>query len=307
MLTEGRIPVRYLFDKVKVDVFAVMLFSVAFHGMKYFVVEHLPEIPLQVPAVLGTSIALLLAFNLNQSYDRWWEARKIWGAIVNDSRTLTLQLQQFVGEAGGETRREDPSVTVRRMVHRQIAWCYALGRTLRRQQPAITDAQRRLLHEEELPFVEGHSNKPFALLLLHGQDLRRLRQWAALNEFQQVQLDQTLVRLCDSMGRAERIKSTFFPATYRLFIHILIYLFLIMLSVPLVEIVGMFEIPILIAIATTFFMLEKTARHMQDPFEDRPTDTAMTAIARTIEINLRQALDETEVPAPLTPERFYLM
>lgn len=143
--------------------------------------------------------------------------------------------------------------------------------------------------------------------MLHMANLRELFESGAINSFQQIQIDNTLVRLCDSMGKAERINSTVFPTTYRLFIHFFIYLFLIILSLALVETIGILEIPILVAIASTFFLIEKTARHMQDPFRNKPTDTAVTAIARTIEINILQVLQEPDVPKPLTPTTFYLM
>jgi len=141
----------------------------------------------------------------------------------------------------------------------------------------------------------------------HQMELKTLHQRGQINDFQQVQIDATLVRLCDSMGRAERIKSTVFPVTYRLFIHYFIYLFLIVVSMVLVRTLGAYEIPILVLLASTYFLLEKTALHIQDPFSDRPTDTAVTAIARTIEINLRQLLGNKDVPPPEAPNGFYLM
>ena len=79
MRTDKNIPFRYVFDKIKKDVFRVLLVSALFHTLKIFFANELPEIPFQLPTVLGTSISLILAFNLNQSYDRWWEARKVWG------------------------------------------------------------------------------------------------------------------------------------------------------------------------------------------------------------------------------------
>jgi putative membrane protein len=109
------------------------------------------------------------------------------------------------------------------------------------------------------------------------------------------------------MGKAERINTTVFPITYRLFVHFFIYLFLIILPLALVESVGLLEVPILTAIASTFFLLEKTGRYMQDPLKNKPTDTAVTTIARTIDINIKQLLQEAEVPQPLTSEMFYLL
>ncbi|GAB3539519.1 bestrophin family ion channel [Pontibacter brevis] len=301
MLVEKPIPVRYVYKKVRKDVISVLCFSVVFHILKLFVAEHLPQIPFQLPTILGTSISLILAFNLNQSYDRWWEARKVWGAIVNDSRSFVMQLKGFV-------RRESDTGTMllKKMAHRQIAWCYCLGQSLRGLDPIAAD-QVSNLSDEDINFIKTQNNKPFALLMLHTEDLRKLYLSEDVNPFQQVQIDSTITRLCDSMGKAERINSTVFPVTYRIFVHFFIYLFLVVLSLALVETIGFFEIPLLTMIASTFFLLEKTGKHMQDPFRNRPTDTAVTAIARTIEINIRQVLKEEDVPKPLAPEKFYLM
>lgn len=108
------------------------------------------------------------------------------------------------------------------------------------------------------------------------------------------------------MGMAERIKNTIFPVTYRIFLHIFIYIFIVTLSIALRDIKSYFEIPLLLTISTMFFLLEKSATHMQDPFRNRPTDTPVTAIARTIEINIKELLNEQEIPKPQQPEKFYL-
>lgn len=297
MLLDKRIPVYYILNKVKYDLVYVLIVSltVLFITEKYH--ELLPEMPLTIPAFIGTAISILLSFKLSQSYDRWWEARKIWGSIVNDSRSLVIQLQGFVAKGNDSV--------VRKIAFRQIAWCYSLGQSLRGLNP--TEHLDKFISPEELEAIQQHANKPLALLQLHGQDIRSLKETNQLDSYSQVQLDNTLVRLCDAQGRAERIKTTVFPVTYRLFLHAIIYLFVITLSISLRDIGGMFEIPLLLLISAAFLLLEKSATHMQDPFEDRPTDTAMTAITRNIEINVKQLLKESEIPQPQQPEKFYLL
>jgi putative membrane protein len=122
-----------------------------------------------------------------------------------------------------------------------------------------------------------------------------------------LQIDDTLTRLCDSMGKAERIKSTVFPVTYRLFLHFTIYLFVVILSIALKGVDTYFEIPLLTLISMVFFLIEKSATHLQDPFRNRPSDIPVTAIARTIEINIRQLLGEEDVPKTLAAEDYYLL
>jgi len=292
-----------VFQRIRPDVVRVLLISVFFHLLKLALGKYLPLIPLQLPTILGSSVSLLLAFKTSQSYDRWWEARKIWGSIVNDSRTLMLQVRTFVPDA--LLAPAGPDSPLRTVARRQIAWCYCLGETLRGIDPAATLA--RYLTGPELAHLRGQANKPLALLALHTDQLKILYQQQALNSFQQVQLDATLVRLCDAMGQAERIKHTVFPVSYRLLVHLFIYLFLGTLSLGLVKAIGLWEIPVLLVTASSLFLLERTARYLQDPFNNKPTDTPVTAIARTVEINLLELLQAPDVPTPLAPEAFFLM
>jgi len=258
--------------------------------------------PAQLPTVLGTAISLGLAFKLNHSYDRWWEARKVWGAIVNDSRTLVLELKTYIQEEA--LGYEETKSLIQKIAYRQIGWCYALGESLRGRDNRATIL--RYLIPAAAGYVLPQTNKPYAMLGLHMTDLKNLQNKQAINAFQQVQLGNTISRLTNSMGMAERINNTVFPVTYRVIIHFFIYLFLIILSLGLVETLGPLEIPILMLIASTFFLLEKTATYLQDPFVDMPTDTPVTSIARTIEINIKQLLEEPNVPEPVAPEGFYL-
>lgn len=295
MLLKKQIPASYILNKVKYDLVYVLIvsFSVLLITEKYQ--KLLPEMPLTIPAFIGTAISILLSFKLSQSYDRWWEARKVWGAIVNDSRSFVVQLQTLTSDGNDSM--------IRKIAFRQIAWCYCLGQTLRGLNP--TENLDQFLSPEDLKELQQHQNKPLALIQLNGKDLKRLKEANQLDVFAQVQLDDTLVRLCDSQGKAERIKSTVFPVTYSLFLHAIIYLFVITLSISLKDIGAIFEIPLLMLISVAFLLLEKSATHMQDPFENRPTDTAVTAIARTIEINIKQLLKETAVPQPYQAEKFY--
>ena len=178
---------------------------------------------------------------------------------------------------------------IKKLAYRQIAWCYTLGESLRGKN--LLEQSEKLLSDDDITTIASHHNKPLALLQLHSQDIARVRDAYSLDAIYHAQLDNTLVRLCDSMGKAERIKNTIFPVTYRLFLHFIIYLFVVTLSIALNGIEGYFEIPLLLILSSAFFLLERSATHLQDPFSNKPTDTAMTAIARTIEINIRQLLN----------------
>lgn len=294
MLLEKSIPVTYILGKVKFEFVYVVLIGMCANYLAGHFMHRLPEMPLTIPVFLGTAISVLLSFKLNQSYDRWWEARKIWGAIVNDSRSLILQLQAFLPTG-------DQRITT--ISYRHIAWCYVLGQSLRNLNP-IENTQG-LLSGEEIKTISLHANKPLAILQLNNNDLTALQNEKKLDQYTRVQLDNTLVKLCDSMGKAERIKNTVFPSTYRLFLHFVIYLFVITLSIALRDVRIYFELPLLVVISMSFFFLEKSANRLQTPFENLPNDTAMTTIARSIEINIRQLLKEENVPEPYPAKDFY--
>ena len=91
MLLDQGIKFNYVLKKIKVDIIIVAAVGLLTHFLTSKTIHLLPEMPLGIPAFLGTAISVLLSFKMNQSYDRWWEARKVWGAIVNDSRSLVVQ------------------------------------------------------------------------------------------------------------------------------------------------------------------------------------------------------------------------
>lgn len=295
MILDKKIPISYWFHIIKKDLLIVSLFSIVIYFItKYFVDT---QIPITIGGFLITAISLLLSFKLSQSYDRWWEARKIWGEIVNDSRSLVVQLKNFAGDNEKEI--------INRMGLRQIAWCFSLSQSLREQN--ATQNIDSFISENEITDIQKESNVPLAILDIQANDLAKLQQKKAINDYQQVQLDSTLVRLCASMGKAERIKNTAFPKTYRHTLYIFIYITIITLSFSLTEMMSMIEIPIIMFISIPFFLLDKIAKNIQDPFENRPTDTAMTSISRTIEINIKQQLDFENIPSPIAENKYYIM
>ncbi|MDI9337567.1 MAG: bestrophin family ion channel [Alphaproteobacteria bacterium] len=296
MIVNTNIPFSYFFNKIKYDILCVLVVTIFLNIITGVFHEKIPIIPITVPAFIGTSISILLSFKINQSYERWWEARKIWGSIVNDSRSLVIQIQSFIPD--------DKDEFVQKIALRQIAWCYSLGQQLRGLN--ASENLKEYISFQEQQFIEGHDNKPLALLQCHAQDIKILKNTHKIDTYSHIQLDSTLVRLCDAAGRAERIKSTVFPITYRIFLHFAIYLFLITLSIALLGVKLQYEIILLLSISSVFFLLEKSAIRLQDPFENRQSDTSVTAIARKIEINIKQLIQNPHVPKPLQPETYFL-
>ncbi|GAA4340122.1 bestrophin family ion channel [Mucilaginibacter gynuensis] len=287
MLLKQNIPIKYVVEKIKYELILVSVFAVSIALVHQYFPHMRISIPIAVPAILATIISLLLAFRSNQAYDRWWEARGIWGSIVNDSRSLTRQLTTFLDNNGFS---EEVESFKKRFVRRQIAWCYSLSDSLRNQNAYGRSTE--FLLDEEIEYTKRFSNMPNSLLKLHGMDIRLAYTNGWINEYQQVELDRTLTRLCDSMGKCERIKNTVFPVTYSLYIHFSLYLFIALMPFGLIEYFGMFEVPLIVAIAAAFMLVEKMAIHLQDPFENKPTDTPTTAISQTIERDLKQMLND---------------
>lgn len=302
MLLKENIPLKYVFGKIKYEVLLIAvytLFIVLLHDQ--FNLKNM-QISLSVPMIMGTVISLLLAFRSNQAYDRWWEARTIWGAIVNDSRSLTRQILSFMDD---QYKTEEIVHFREKMVRRQIAWCYALSLSLRGLD--AKEGLERHLSKREIAFVLRYANIPMALLELHARDLNYALKQGWINDFQQVEIDRTLSRLCDAMGKCERIKNTVFPSTYSLYIHFSMNFFILLLPFALIEDFGVLEIPLVVSIAASFLLIEKMAIHLQDPFDNKPTDTPMTAISRNIERDLKQMLNDHQMPENADVHKYYVM
>lgn len=291
MLLKKNIPLKYVFGKIRYEILLVAMYTMAINLLYYRFDFTNIAIPIAVPMVLGTVLSLLLAFRSNQAYDRWWEARTIWGAVVNDSRSLTRQVLSLMDAT---YQSEELQHFQERFVKRQAAWCYSLGQSLRKTDPV--KGLDRLLTRRELNYVTKYDNVPAALLLLHGKDLKQALDNGWINQYQQVCMDETISRLCDSMGKCERIKNTVFPATYSLYTHFTVIFFILLLPFALIDSLGFMEIPLVVAIAASFLLIERMGINLQDPFENKPTDTPVTTIARNIEKDLRQMLQEQYEP-----------
>lgn len=297
MILESKLPFKYLLGIVKYELIIILLVGIVTNFGTLEFTEFLPEMPLTIPAFLGTSISVLLSFKMNQSYDRWWEARKVWGAITNDSRSLVIQLQSFLGT--------DHAPVIKRISYRQIAWCYSLGKSLR----GLNSIENldHFMAKTDLAQISKHNNHPLAILQLTAADIKELRLNNTIDIHAHIHLQETFIRLTDSMGGAERISRTVFPSTYRLILHFIIYLFVVTLAISLKGINNIFVLPLLILISIGFFCIEKIAYHLQDPFRNIPSDIPVTDIAKTIEINIRQLLGEEISPVHAKANDYFIM
>ncbi|HYG51102.1 MAG TPA: bestrophin family ion channel [Flavobacteriales bacterium] len=264
---------------------------------RYFEIKNITVDSLPA-SILGVAIAFLIGFRVNSAYERWWEARKIWGAIVNDSRSITRQIISFGGGMG------EQGVMVKQMVHRQIAFVYALKNTLRKTE--IFEEIKQFVHDDELTWLQTQKNVPNALLQKQAMALADMNRKGYIDDFRHMQIDFKLSALCDSMGAGERIKNTVFPRQYSFYSTFFVTLYTHLLPFVFVNQSGWVSIPSTIIIGFIFYALDSIASGIENPFENTLNDIPMSAICRTIEINLKQQLGETELPPVVEPVNGFL-
>lgn len=292
MLLNKKISVPYFLKLIKYDVIAIAIYAFLAGTFDHSAFLKNVTVPLPVSAFVGTLLSLLLAFRTSQSYERWWEARMVWGAIVNDSRTLISQIQQFIPDQD----------KILQFTNQQIVWCYALSQSLRKL--PWSGIVERYVNEQAV----STNNLPNYLLSAHTTLLSKAALEIKLDPNKHVQIDSTISRLCDAMGKCERIKNTVFPRSYSVLLHFMIYVLMTILPFGLEDNSKYVEIGLTFLIPVLFISLERTAILMQDPFENKPTDTPTTTISRTIESNLKEMTGQgAEAPLAEQPESYYMM
>ncbi|ANM30603.1 hypothetical protein ABI59_15010 [Acidobacteria bacterium Mor1] len=268
-------------------------------------------IPFSVVALLGTALAIFVAFRNNSSYDRWWEARKIWGGIVNSSRNWGRQVVSLVDASVLDGAAEPAAVDeVRReLIYRHLAWVNTLRLQLRNQQD--WKVLEPFLEADELEDLDGRANRATQLVRRQGERLVELLQTDAPATLRLQQLEGTLSELYNLQGQAERIKNTPFPRQYDYFTRVFVYVFTLLLPFGLVEMflehnAPWLILPVTVVVCYMFWVLQNVARLNEDPFENRIQDTPMSALSRTIEIDLRDMLGEKDLPPRLLPKDGFL-
>lgn len=254
--------------------------------------------------LIGLPLAIFLGFRNNSAYDRFWEGRKLWGELVLRCRNLARQAAGLV-DGATPARAANGLQDVRvRMVYRAIAFVHALRDRLRDQpgHPVLAS----LLLPAECQDIEGAANRPDRLMLHMGADLQRCIKEGRIDACLAANIDTTLSALTAAAASCERIKNTPIPFSYTLLLHRTAYLYCFLLPFGLVDTIG-FMTPLVVAIvAYTFFGLDALGDELEEPFGTEPNDLPLDAICRAIEIDLRSALDDPAVPAPLAPVGYCL-
>jgi putative membrane protein len=277
----------------KVDLLMLLLCMLAY----YVDTRLIPgvNIPTSLPALMGTAIAFFIGFNNNQAYGRWWEARIIWGGLVNDSRSWARSLIAYCSNPA-MSNADQPAEPARTMILRHLGFLYALKSNLR---DSNDHEYQKYCTREEITQIEQSKNKANKILDMQTNALEKLNRENRIDKFQFLILTDLIKAFCDGMGKSERIKNTVFPTTYVYFTRLFIWVFVILLTMSISDVVGTWAVFFGWVIGFIFHITHINGMSLMNPFEDDPAGVPISSITRNIEINLLEAIGEKELPQPI--------
>ena len=297
---------------------------------------HFLRVPFLPIATIGTAVAFYVGFKNNAAYERFWEGRKIWGGIVNTSRTWGTAVVSYIAPGSNDPK----AIELRRaLIYRQLAWINALRLQLRKtsrffHKPAPTTKRRLEAHAEvmrndwdkeltpflsaeELETTSARLNPATHMLTTQGATLAKLVKDEKLDLFHQIAMMEQITEMYTLQGKCERIKNTPFPRQYAEYSRIFTRVFVFLVPFGLLDVfadkvakaVGTLEtwapvIPMIIAsglVTWVFTTMEGIGDASEDPFERSMNDVPMNALCRTIELDLREMLGETDLPPKEQP------
>ncbi len=304
---------------------------------------HIPWLPL---SVIGTAVAFYIGFKNNQAYDRLWEARKIWGAIVNSSRAWGSMVKGYISnEFVTSTPYEEAELQsiYKKLMYRHIGWLYALrsqlliptswehitqGRHIRKATEKrrarfgvglldddVTSAElQNFLPPDEYERLINYKNTATQIIDQQSQDLKTLRAKNIIDDFRHISMQDMLNEFYVHQGKCERIKKFPLPRQYgsSSFIFVGIFIFLLPLGMvaefhKLGDFGAWLSIPFTVLVSWVYIMMELVGDYSENPFEGLGNDIPMLALCRTIEIDLREMLGETDLPPGIQAKNGVLM
>ncbi len=313
------------------------LYSSAFVALHHLLDWHFLQIPFMPISAIGIAVAFYLGFKNNSSYDRLWEARRIWGALVNSSRTWGIQVLDFINNKKasalcGEIELEEIH---RKMLYRHMAFLNALRLQLRRptyweqayktgnmlvdreeafHMESMDKELQKFVSVEEAQQYAGNRNAATQIIRRQSHDLQQLFEKGLLDPFHHVEMSRTLAEFYNQQGASERIKNFPFPRQYAYFSFVFVWIFILILPFGLItEFQKMGEeyewllVPCYVLICFVFNTMEIVGTTSENPFENALNDVPITAICKTVEIDLREMLGETELPPKPEPVHDILM
>jgi putative membrane protein len=325
-----RIIIKYAWANV---LFFVAYCTVIFAAYQFLGLNFI-DIPFEPLTVIGIAVSFYLGFKNSQSYDRFWEGRKIWGGIVNYSRTWGIQVLSFVHFEDADQEKKFRT----QLVHRHIAWLNALRVQLRQPKSwAIKEirtvermfdrhGERNIACNEAYNYVpmrefsdlKKRVNPATHLIKNQALEITKLRRQGIIDGFQEDQLHSCLEEFYNLQGKCERIKNTPFPRQYGYMTKLFTWIFILLLPFGMLNVFEehvasisdpsmqswfiFLQIPFSVLVMWIFSTMEIIGDNSEDPFEGRINDVPMTALCRTIEIDLRDMLDEDNLPENVQPK-----
>ncbi|MBK8522137.1 MAG: bestrophin family ion channel [Ferruginibacter sp.] len=291
----------------------------------------IPWLPI---ALLGTAVAFVVGFKNNASYDRVWEARRIWGAIINASRGWGIMVKDYVStkHAVAVTSSEELKNIHQQLIYRHFAWVTALRYQLREprvweavyqqhnaeykdkyftvdeHQNKIDDALKPYLTDEEYKAVMGKTNRAAQILALQSTHLHLLLDKGLIEDFRHMELERILIELYNQQGGSERIKNFPYPRQYATLNKWFIKVFIVLLPLGMLQefeklggLLIWLSIPFSALASWVFTTMERIGESSESPFEGSANDVPITAMSRTIEIDLREMFGMTDIPPAIKP------
>ncbi len=250
--------------------------------------------------IYGTVLAILIGFRMNEAYNRYWEARILWGQLVNQSRNFARMVLSLIDSTVLKQKESKSEREIHRdLIYRQLAYANALRLHLRKQEN--WDELKPFLAEQELESYLPMSNKPAHILNRQSQVIKSHLNMEPGKDFRQVKFEEMLNEFYNIQGGCERIKNTPFPRIYSRMTKGFTWIFATLLILSLYDEFDWQLLVIRGMVGYVFVTLDKIQALLKNPFDNTIADTPMTALCRTIEIDLRQMIGERNIPEPIKP------
>ncbi|MCG9912127.1 MAG: hypothetical protein MH137_12615 [Flavobacteriales bacterium] len=269
------------------------------------------SLPFSITAILGSALAIFIAFRNNSSYNRWWEARTLWGGIINSSRVLARLIITFTDSHAHQPNydKNRSELFKKELIYKVIAWVHALRLHLRNQDK--WQELKPFLSEKEFKELLQSQNKPNYIHLISGKKIYEAMSNGTLGGFDSFQMEGQLLALANYQGGCERIKNTPLLRQYDYFTRVFLFTFILLLPFSLISDfakmnIAYLIIPVAVVISFVFAIIGKVGEVNEDPFENKITDVPMTALCNTIERDLKEMLGESDLPKKSETENGFL-
>jgi putative membrane protein len=253
--------------------------AICYLEMRYLrLSEHLKNMTI-MHTLLGFAISMLLVFRTNTAYDRWWEGRKLWGALVNNSRNLAIKMNAFLQHDDHRNRS-----FFKKLIPR---FAFELKSHLQNEKTRLAlDEQPH----PEIPDFDTSKHVPNQIALLMMQRVNQLYKQNTITGYQLIVMNAELQSFMDVCGACERIKNTPIPYSYSSFIKKFIFIYVITLPLGLCFSLGYMAIPVTVFIFYVMASLERVAEEIEDPFGTDSNDLPMDRISSNIQRNVEDIL-----------------